>query len=72
MSKKKILKMHFQMMMKPKDVSLNKTSSKGGKEEPIIYKDGDQIPFSSPLDSWKESRSFQPSNAMTNPTLLCN
>jgi hypothetical protein len=51
MSKKKILKMHFQMMMKPKDVSLNKTSSKGGKEEPIIYKDGDQIPFSSPLDS---------------------
>jgi hypothetical protein len=24
------------------------------------------------LDSWKESRSFQPSNAMTNPTLLCN
>jgi hypothetical protein len=51
MSKKIIPKMHSQMMMKPKDVSLNKTSSKGGKEEPIIYKDGDQNPFSSPLDN---------------------
>ncbi len=58
--------MHSQMMMKPKDVSLNKTSSKGGKEEPIIYKDGDQNPFSSPLDSRNESRSFQPPDAMRN------
>jgi hypothetical protein len=39
------------MMMKAKDVSLKKTLSKGGKEEPIIFKDGDQNPFSSPLYS---------------------
>lgn len=44
-SKKKVFKIHFQMTMKPKETSLNKTTSKVGRKNPLYMKDGDQNRF---------------------------